>query len=192
MENYLVHHGIKGQKWGVRRTPEELGREDRKARAVAAASSESRYRELRDYRKREGANDILYDELINKKAAKNYRFGLSKSEIKEGQKTYEDLKAHNQNKELSDIMGQAWESLSFEPGSAERNRLMHLTATVESHTNKKGQVKGVGITASSERERMKLNSRLNRTHTDRFGQDWDIEDEYTKIRNKQEGRGGRY
>ena len=23
--NYLVHHGIKGQKWGVRRTPEELG-----------------------------------------------------------------------------------------------------------------------------------------------------------------------
>lgn len=25
MEEYLEHHGIKGQKWGVRRTPEQLG-----------------------------------------------------------------------------------------------------------------------------------------------------------------------
>ncbi len=192
MENYLAHHGVKGQKWGVRRTPEELGREDRKARAVAAAISESQYRKLRDYRKREGINDVLYNELVNKKGAKNYRFGLSKSEIKEGRKTYEDLKLRNQSKELSDILSQAWDSLSFEPGSAERNRLMHLTDVVESHTNTKGQVKGVGITASSERERMKMNSRLNKTHTDRFGQNWDIEDEYAKIRNKQEGRGGRY
>lgn len=25
MEHYLAHHGIKGQKWGIRRTPEQLG-----------------------------------------------------------------------------------------------------------------------------------------------------------------------
>lgn len=28
--NYLEHHGIKGQKWGVRRTPEQLGRQNEK------------------------------------------------------------------------------------------------------------------------------------------------------------------
>lgn len=31
-ENTLIHHGIKGQKWGVRRTPEEL----RAARGIAS------------------------------------------------------------------------------------------------------------------------------------------------------------
>lgn len=25
MDDWLKHHGIKGQKWGVRRTPEQLG-----------------------------------------------------------------------------------------------------------------------------------------------------------------------
>lgn len=25
MQNELYHHGIKGQRWGVRRTPEQLG-----------------------------------------------------------------------------------------------------------------------------------------------------------------------
>lgn len=25
-KNFIYHHGVKGQKWGIRRTPEELGR----------------------------------------------------------------------------------------------------------------------------------------------------------------------
>ena len=40
MDGQLYHHGIKGQKWGVIRTPEQLGHEtekEQKVRATAAA-----------------------------------------------------------------------------------------------------------------------------------------------------------
>lgn len=29
-DTYLMHHGVKGMKWGVRRTPEQLGRAEKK------------------------------------------------------------------------------------------------------------------------------------------------------------------
>ena len=44
--SYLMHHGIKGMKWGVRRTPEQLGhqhekRDEMKNRIVRSSGSRS-------------------------------------------------------------------------------------------------------------------------------------------------------
>lgn len=39
--NYLQHHGVKGMKWGVRRTPQQLGHDIRKRRAQKKADKEA-------------------------------------------------------------------------------------------------------------------------------------------------------
>lgn len=41
-ERYLAHHGIKGQKWGVIRTPEELGHDRKAEREKRAKAAEER------------------------------------------------------------------------------------------------------------------------------------------------------
>ena len=38
-EDHLAHHGIKGQKWGVRRTPEQLGHKPKKSSAQKARNA---------------------------------------------------------------------------------------------------------------------------------------------------------
>lgn len=40
-QNVLVHHGIKGMKWGVRRTPEQLGHAPSKKRKISIKISKS-------------------------------------------------------------------------------------------------------------------------------------------------------
>ena len=42
-QEYLAHHGIKGMKWGVRRTPEQLGhpRSKKKAKSIWKKSAET-------------------------------------------------------------------------------------------------------------------------------------------------------
>lgn len=59
MQNYLQHHGIKGQKWGVRRTPEQLGHETGSGRNSYGRKSsiEKKDREDREARAIAGAND---------------------------------------------------------------------------------------------------------------------------------------
>lgn len=39
--NYLQHHGVKGMKWGVRRTPKQLGHDIRKRRAQKKADKKA-------------------------------------------------------------------------------------------------------------------------------------------------------
>lgn len=46
MSTYLMHHGIKGMKWGIRRTPEQLGhrserRDEVKNRLIRSSGSRS-------------------------------------------------------------------------------------------------------------------------------------------------------
>ena len=55
MENCIYHYGVKGMKWGVRRTPEQLGHNRKKARdmsddelnrRIARLEKERRYNDL--------------------------------------------------------------------------------------------------------------------------------------------------
>lgn len=39
--DYILHHGIKGQKWGIRRTPEQLGHKTKKKRSGVKAKLQS-------------------------------------------------------------------------------------------------------------------------------------------------------
>ena len=39
MNNYLEHHGIKGMKWGVRRTDEQLGNETKSSAQTGTSSA---------------------------------------------------------------------------------------------------------------------------------------------------------
>ena len=43
---YLMHYGIKGMKWGVRRTPEQLGHRKRSAKQLSKSMRSFKYKEF--------------------------------------------------------------------------------------------------------------------------------------------------
>ena len=111
-EDHLAHHGIKGQKWGVRRTPEQLGHKPKKssaqkarnaakktAKAVSktAANTKVKLKDLKD--KRDGAKRERMLKAIRKNPQKLYsnRTKLTKEDA-------EKLIAQiNTDKKLKDI-----------------------------------------------------------------------------------------
>lgn len=191
MPNELYHYGIKGMKWGVRRTREELGgteEGDRKARAVAAAMSRENYKEAKAFRKKNDAGDLVWEEAHAKIGAKHYAYGLSKEEIKAGQELYNKLKTVGGNKTLDSLLSTAESALAWGPGSPARKRMDYLAGKVSRHTNKKGKVSIFGTGAASELSRMQYNSDFSKTGRDRFGNDWrgDTEKEIDRIRSAQQ------
>ena len=175
MGEYLEHHGIKGMKWGVRRSKEELGGTesgDREARAVTAAASRDEYREAKSFRKAAHATDLAWEEAHAKTAMKNYSMGLSEQEIRRGQEMYNRLKSVNDHKTLNSIFETASDSLAYAPGSYERKKIDELTRKVTRHTKRNGEVSIFGAGASSKLNRWRLESEFNTTRVDRFGRDW--------------------
>lgn len=65
-EDYLAHHGIKGQRWGIRRTPEQLGHKPVKKRESkikklvdeAAKKKQAERAEKRQTKKEESREDL--------------------------------------------------------------------------------------------------------------------------------------
>ena len=83
MENSLQHHGVKGQKWGVRRTPEQLGRRKltRKKNRFLSGKQKS------ESNSKKNVKDMTDDEIRTK---------INRLEL---EKRYKDLlKAENQSR----------------------------------------------------------------------------------------------
>lgn len=66
LDNYLAHHGIKGQKWGVRRTPEQLGH------ATKSKKTNKTVKNALDYAKKKVAEKKASRDLNNRENLKNY------------------------------------------------------------------------------------------------------------------------
>lgn len=64
---YLAHHGIKGQKWGVRRTPEELGHVTRPKK-----KTNEKVKKALEYTKQKIAEKKASRDLTNKENLKSY------------------------------------------------------------------------------------------------------------------------
>ena len=89
-KNSLTHHGIKGQKWGVRRTAGQLGR----VKSKLSGDPESADRKKISNLKKKNAKSLSNKELIeiNKRLQmeKQYK-DLTKKEVSKGKKFVADI-----------------------------------------------------------------------------------------------------
>lgn len=120
-EDYLVHYGVKGMKWGVTRTPEELGHEQKKealVRGTAAAIHERKAVKDPSYY---ATATVLREKLLS---------GLSDEDIQNGKDYAESLwKSANRRlmpskkagRELENITDMANFSLEHPVGSENRD-----------------------------------------------------------------------
>ena len=87
-EEFLAHHGIKGQKWGIRRTPEELGHKPKGTKKKSAVKEYiNKQKELRAAKKgsaKEEARKLLKD-YLRRHPKKLARYGkiLTKDEVQD-------------------------------------------------------------------------------------------------------------
>ncbi len=79
---YLEHHGIKGQRWGIRRTPEQLGHRVSERRKAKSSSST---RKSINFLKRKPKTSSSKEEKFTKKAEKRKQID-EKRAVKKAQK----------------------------------------------------------------------------------------------------------
>ena len=87
-EEFLAHHGIKGQKWGIRRTPEELGHKPKGTKKKSAVKEYiNKQKELRAAKKgsaKEEARKLLKEYLRrHPKKLPLYGRALTKDEVQD-------------------------------------------------------------------------------------------------------------
>ena len=89
---YLMHHGVKGMKWGVRRTPEQLGRAQQKvhnglnvARNYTGSKRSDALKAARRRDINQMSNKELQDTITRLNLEKQYR-SLTKVDYMAGQK----------------------------------------------------------------------------------------------------------
>lgn len=71
--DYLAHHGIKGQRWGIRRTPEQLGHFAKKTFKTAKSKIEKR-RELSEARRAERREAAKQKAIADGNGKKVYKY----------------------------------------------------------------------------------------------------------------------
>lgn len=91
LEDYLMHHGVKGMKWGVRHTPEKIGNIRRSARSNFAKGVGQTYKvnEFVENKKQKAWGKVSNKRVIGKFASKKQN--TAKENAKFYEKTRKDL-----------------------------------------------------------------------------------------------------
>lgn len=97
--NELYHHGIKGQKWGVRRSKAELGYPESSSKKIISQKRSKQKRKLKDFSKNNKERLKNKREEILKSPTKLYKYRdqFTEQEIKDAVKRFET------NKKLSEL-----------------------------------------------------------------------------------------
>ena len=108
---YLMHHGIKGMKWGVRRTPEQLGYRDAKRLAKQLNRLDQRRAELVGAKVKASEKNqrlaMKFQKQQQKAVATNSKFKAARA-LRTGVKLNKEFdKAQKAEKEIQEIQNQA-------------------------------------------------------------------------------------
>ena len=121
-QNVLVHHGVKGQKWGVRRTPEQLGHAPSKKRKFSIKirskndgkkQSESRSKDSEPTKKKT-VKDMSDDEIrqiINRIELERKYSQLTAKQKSKGRKVVESILAESAKKTATKYTSKAMDKV---------------------------------------------------------------------------------
>lgn len=98
MDDTIYHHGIKGQKWGVRRTPEQLGRTSGSRRNKSGSNLISNFKKVFSSKRTTNKRSISQEHQVKKPVQKKKKISeLTDDELRariarlELEKRYRDL-----------------------------------------------------------------------------------------------------
>lgn len=88
-DDELVHYGVKGMKWGVRRTAAQLGHATKSVAKKAASSVKDSYAKRKERKETEKAAKVRKKKKVKDMTDEELRYHISRMEL---EKTYLDLK----------------------------------------------------------------------------------------------------